>query len=76
MDIRAMRYFLEIAETENVSKAAERLHMSQPPLTRQMKQLEEELNVELFERENGETSSDRSRLLFQGTCKGNRGIDG
>ena len=53
MDIRAMRYFLEIAETENVSKAAERLHMSQPPLTRQMRQLEEELNVELFERENG-----------------------
>ena len=42
MDIRAMRYFLEIAETENVSKAAERLHMSQPPLTRQMRQLEEE----------------------------------
>ena len=53
MDIRAMRYFLEIAETENVSKAAERSHMSQPPLTRQMRQLEEELNVELFERENG-----------------------
>ena len=42
MDIRAMRYFLAIAETENVSKAAEQLHMSQPPLTRQMKQLEEE----------------------------------
>ena len=53
MDIRAMRYFLAIAETENVSKAAEKLHMSQPPLTRQMKQLEEELNVELFERESG-----------------------
>lgn len=53
MDIRAMRYFLAIADTENVSKAAEKLHMSQPPLTRQMKQLEEELNVELFERESG-----------------------
>lgn len=53
MDIRAMRYFLVIAETENISKAAERLHMSQPPLTRQMKLLEEELNTELFQRENG-----------------------
>lgn len=53
MDIRDITYFLEIAEHENISKAAERLHISQPPLSRQLKKLEEELGVELFTRDNG-----------------------
>lgn len=53
MDTRMIRYFLAIAEEENISKAAEKLHMSQPPLSRQLKQLEEELGVELFYRDKG-----------------------
>lgn len=53
MDIRDITYFLEIAEHENISKAAERLHISQPPLSRQLKKLEEELGVELFTRDSG-----------------------
>lgn len=53
MDIRDMNYFLQIAEYENISKAAEELHISQPPLSRQLRKLEEELGVELFTRDNG-----------------------
>lgn len=53
MDIRDITYFLEIAEHENISKAAAELNISQPPLSRQLKKLEEELGVQLFTRDNG-----------------------
>lgn len=48
MDIKTLKYFLTIAEEGNITKAAERLHMSQPPLSKQIKQLEDELGVCLF----------------------------
>lgn len=50
MNTKRLQYFLVIAETLNITKAAERLHMSQPPLTQQLKLLEEELGVSLFKR--------------------------
>lgn len=50
MDIKQLIYFLTIAEEGNISKAADRLHMAQPPLSQQLKLLEEELEVLLFER--------------------------
>lgn len=50
MEFRQLRYFFHIAELEHFGKAAERLHIAQPALTRQVKQLEEEIGVELFER--------------------------
>lgn len=48
MDIRVMRYFLAIAWEESITRAAELLHISQPPLSRQMKELEEELGKQFF----------------------------
>lgn len=48
MEIRVLRYFLLIAEEESISKASQILHITQPTLSRQIKELEEELGTQLF----------------------------
>jgi LysR family transcriptional regulator, benzoate and cis,cis-muconate-responsive activator of ben and cat genes len=50
MDFRHIRAFIAVADASSVTKAAERLHISQPPLTRQIQQLEQELGLTLFVR--------------------------
>ena len=50
MELRVLEYFLMVAREENITKAAQLLHITQPTLSRQLMQLEEELGVKLFER--------------------------
>lgn len=70
MEIRVLRYFLEIAREGNMTRAAERLHVSQPSLSRQMKELEEELGKKLFTR-----SSYSIRLTDEGMLLRKRAED-
>lgn len=66
MDIRQMRYFIAIAEEKNITAAAHRLHMSQPPLSLLLKQMEEELGVMLVERQGKKLElTDKGELLYR-----------
>lgn len=65
MDIRVLNYFLMVAREENITKAAQLLHITQPTLSRQLMQLEEELGVKLFRRSNHSIYLTTAGLLFR-----------
>ncbi len=63
MDIKTLRYFLTVAEEKSFSKAAERMHMSQPPLSKQIAQLESELGIQLLIRGKGVELTEAGEFL-------------
>ncbi len=65
MDIRDLKYFLAVAREESVSKAAVALHITQPPLSRQLKELEEELGKQLFIRGSKKITLTQEGLLLR-----------
>ena len=65
MDIHILKYFLAVAREQTISGAAESLHMTQPPLSRQLKELEEELGKQLFVRGKRRITLTREGMLLR-----------
>lgn len=66
MELRQLRYFIAVAENLSFSKAAQQLHVTVPPLSRQIRQLEDEFEVRLFDRDRKHVAlSDAGRLLLR-----------
>lgn len=65
MDIRVLEYFLAVAREESITKAAKVLSMTQPPLSRQLKELEDELGKQLFIRGNKKVTLTEEGILLR-----------
>ncbi len=69
MELRHVRYFLAVAETHSFTRAAERLHVTQPTLSHQIKQLEQQVGTILFERGTKEIELTAAGQLFKPYCE-------
>lgn len=70
MDIQQLKYFVEVAKEKNLTKAAKKLFLSQPALSKMIRKLEEELGLELFERQNKKIRlTDIGENLFESAKK-------
>lgn len=69
MEIRVLRYFLAVARLQSFSKAAQFLNVTQPTLSKQIKDLEDEYHITLFERTTRSLSLTREGLLFKEQAK-------
>jgi len=65
MELRHLRYFVTVAAERSFSRASEKLHIAQPPLSRQIQQLEEELGTQLLHRGRPITLTEPGRYLFE-----------
>ena len=65
MELRVLNYFLMVAREENITRAAQLLHVTQPTLSRQLMQLEEELGVQLFHRGKHSVSLTEEGMLLR-----------
>jgi len=65
MNLRQLQYFIEVSELESVTKAAERLHIAQPALSRHMRSLERDLGVRLFDRDGRAIILTNAGLVFR-----------
>ena len=71
MEIRQLQYFLEVAKQKNMTKAAEVLHISQPALSKMVKNLEEELGMTLIIRSNKSSEVTDAGRNCNGICQKN-----
>ena len=64
MELRHLRYFVTVVEEQSITKAAEKLCIAQPPLSRQIQKLEEELGITLFERGSRPVKTTEAGMFF------------